>query len=525
MLKNSVVPFLVLCSILSGCSESEIGGENIFEDDEKITEGNGSVGGDKKVVPNLTPTGVKKYNDQWLVAMDNESLATSTQDRTVTNTGEVLKQSFKLRSSNPIEETVYLSHLFFKQYFWTGADSEITFSIIDADSQELLVQQNFNTSSISTRSGIVLPEAGANPIVFDQPLAIELNKSYVMQFHVNNAEFSLSLYRSTQDYLDGESNDGGDIWFKAIASAKWLQYDAIDISSDDNNQLVYDSGLATPLKSKMLSVDGSSELLVIDKRLAELALTYELSDPDMASLQVDADVVANQDQLYLQGLQQGSSSLNIYHNQQLIERIELQITKNRSIDLSYSYIAYPGEVEHEKMDMFNRVKSDFESVYKPLNIKINWHNNDVLEFEWDLNGDGYSWTENSDEMLSPITQNIIPNAERYFSNLYLVRVNKDDEFFGGCNGGGSSLTSSEMRVGYKSVHTKGDLGCVPPTLMHELGHNLGLAHYSDANTDNLPIENQYLNMMKTGRDENQVFAFQWKIIHKTLKDLSDLGRI
>ncbi len=519
-----------MSALISGCvevSETSDDGSQISEEGKN----NSDTDTDKNIdneLANLTSTGVREYNDQWLIDIDNRSLSST--DYTKTQVGETLTQSFILRSDNPIEETVQLSHLFFKQYFWTGQDSDITFSIIDAANQAVLIQQNYQTSPTDARSAIIKP-GGTNALILDKPLDLKINHSYVMQFQVNKAEHNFSLYLSTKDYADGESNGQADIWFKALAGVHWLEYDALTITSDLNNQWVYDAGMATPLKAKMLSINNGSshsEQLLVDKKVDNLALRYELSNPDLVNLKVSKGSSDAQDLLSFQGLQLGTSYLNIYHKLQLIDRIELQTTKPYTLDMSLSYIAYSGETMHDKMASFDRIKSDFEVVYKPLNIQLNWHDNGVIEFDWDLNGDGKSYTESRDEVMSPLTYNVLPDAEDYFTNLYLFRIDKNDETVRGCNGGGSSYSSegnTAPRIGFKSVHFTQDLACIAPTLMHELAHNLGLGHYSAANADYLPVDNQLLNLMKTGRDENQVFAFQWKIMHQTLSDLAAQGKL
>ncbi len=502
----------------------------IEADDKNDSENNNTNSGqdtkdNEQLVADLTINSQQDYTEQWLINIDNANL--SLQAHTNTVSGDTMQQSFILRSQHPIAQTVELSHMFFKQYFWTGQDSDVQFSIIEPDTQTVLIQQDFNMESVDPRAGLIHPD-GARALTLKTPLALELNKSYVMQFQVNRAESPLSLYQTVQDYSDGENNQGPDIWFKAVVQAKWLKYDAITIESDAQNSLIFDPGWATPVKAKMLNLGGDSEVLWVNKQHDKLALRYELSNSNQVNLQVEKEAKTSKDKIILQGLTAGSSYLNIYHNQQLIEEVELQVNTAHTLKLSYSYIAFPGETDHNKMQSFERVKADFNEIYQPLNIQLDWHNNGVIVFDWDLNGDGNSYTAEYDELHSPMTHNILPNMQDYFSNVYLFRIDKNDDTFRGCNGGGSSYAStgnSAPRLAFKSVHVPQDMGCIAPTLMHELAHNLGLSHYSAANSAYLPVANEKLNLMKTGRDEQNIFAFQWKIIHTTLTELAIQGKI
>jgi len=526
MLKSSLIPVLLLSTIISGCSDVS---ETVVSNGEKISEGdtnNPDIDRADKV-PNLTSTAVREYYDQWLIDIDNSSLSGT--DYTHSKVGETLTQSFILRSADPIEQTVSLSYLYFKQYFWTGADSEIKFSIIDGQTQEVLIVQDFHTGPIGGKSGVI--SASGNALTLETPLDLQINKSYVMQFQVNKAQSDFSLYKTTTDYTDGESNGEGDIWFKALAGARWLEYDAISLVNDDTNTLVYDPGYATPLKAKMLSLDENDagiERLLVNKNSSELALRYELSNTDMVNIQVTKDSSTDQDEISLQGVQLGTSYLNVYHNEQLIERVELQVTKPYNLKMSLSYIAYPGEVQNNVMDSFEYIKSDFDALYGPLNIHMDWHDNGIIEFEWDLNDDGMIWTDARDELHSPRTHNILPNMEDYFNNLYIVRLNKDDDYFGGCGGGGSSFNSegnTAPRTGFIQVHTKSTPACLTPTLMHETAHNLGIGHYSSQSVEALPADNELSNVMKVGMQESKLFAFQWKIAHQTLTTLAEEGKL
>ncbi|NRB41494.1 MAG: hypothetical protein HRU20_23985 [Pseudomonadales bacterium] len=123
---------------------------------------------------------------------------------------------------------------------------------------------------IDPRSGIVKPY-GSQGLKLTQPLTLELDKSYSMQFKVNRAEHPLSLYNSSEDYIDGENNQGSDIWFKAMATSQWLNYEVITIHNDAQNQLVFDTGLATYLKAKMVNKNRSNETSIVNKHQANLA--------------------------------------------------------------------------------------------------------------------------------------------------------------------------------------------------------------------------------------------------------------
>lgn len=436
-----------------------------------------------------------------------------------------MTQSFMLRSALPIEQTVEIDHVFLKQYFWAGKNSDIQFLIKDPQTQTIFVQQPLQMINMDPRSGVVQAD-GSRALKLAHPIYLKLNTPYEMVFQMNAADHPFSLYHTNEDYPDGENDQGLDIWFKVLGQANWLDYQAVSITSHTDNALIFDPGWATPQVAKMLNSLGEAESLIINKLQKDLNLRYSLSHPDHVLMQVTP--CALQDVITLQGLTPGTRYLNVYHNSQLIQQVALHVTLQHSLSLSFSYIAYPGERDHDNMRSFERIKADFTSVFNPLNIQFNWHDNGVLIFDRDLNQDGASYTPQYDEMMSPMNHNILPNMDQYFSNVYLFRTNKNDNYAGGCNGGGSSYAASGQtapRLAYKSVHFFQSVECLAPTLMHEVAHNLGLSHYSSANTDAIDVSNPYLNLMKTGRDEQNVFAFQWAIIHQTIERLKREGSL
>ena len=101
----------------------------------------------------------------------------------------------------------------------------------------------------------------------------------------------------------------------------------------------------------------------------------------------------------------------------------------RTIKLSYSYINYPVETTpNVLMGYYGGISSYISSVYSKANVGINWTDNGVLTYEWDLNGDGNSASADRVEEWSPMTANVIPNQNQFFSNVFMLRLNKDDAF-------------------------------------------------------------------------------------------------
>jgi hypothetical protein len=191
--------------------------------------------------------------------------------------------------------------------------------------------------------------------------------------------------------------------------------------------------------------------------------------------------------------------------------VKLMAFPQRAMALSYSYVQYPGESDHALKHSSAAITSYISSVYAKANVAVYWTDNGILTHEWDANADGSSYDDAYAEQWSPLTAGVLPNQNAYFSNVFMLRFNKDDAFVGGTNGGGTSMGSGpveSVRGALVRCHLTRPASQFASTLAHEVGHNLGLSHASNPN-----------NLMTVGRNVDGLWAPQWTIIHNTLKAL------
>ncbi|NRB41493.1 MAG: hypothetical protein HRU20_23980 [Pseudomonadales bacterium] len=98
---------LLLASFLTACAGSDKNSsvDNNASNPDATQEQEDVI--NKQQQSDLNVTKHQDYTEQWVIDIDLHS---------DTQVGETLSQSFKLRSDHPIEQTVVLSHFFFKQY-------------------------------------------------------------------------------------------------------------------------------------------------------------------------------------------------------------------------------------------------------------------------------------------------------------------------------------------------------------------------------------------------------------------------
>lgn len=374
---------------------------------------------------------------------------------------------------------------------WGGNNRQLAVILTDVESGEQVA--NVSATFASTR------------LVLAEPVTLQANKEY---------RFTLR-YLAGADRQGFKTNEDGDFWLQGEGQQEQALYPYAQVLADPANQLAFDPGLSRPLKEKMLTSKGGNEALYVRKLPAAGAqdLTYVIQDPTLASVQVQAG--AQQDKLVLSGLRAGETNLEILANGQPVDLVRLQVTLPKEVTLSYSYIAFPGETRTHLWDDGALIEREITRRYAPYNIQIKWVDNGVLVYDWDKDGDGYSTDGERIEQAAPIKEGWIPNQERVFSNLYVMRLTKDDTRACPGSGGGSSTGSGPTDAPPREGHRAACPGNVTElgqalTLAHELGHNLGLWHTK--NTE----PNGAANLMYVGRQEGIFFANQWRTMHQTL---------
>jgi len=442
------------------------------------------------------------------------------------NEGQSLTQSFRLDSDGLIGAynrngsndilTYALSDITVYVGGYIAIDSTSTFrlEVFESDGTTLVDQVDLVTGIYGKNN---------RTFVFDTPLDLALDTSYLLKITYILAgtpayvDTGVKFYKSASDYPDGLCNLGGDIWFKSNGTSQIPGFTFLTVQADAGNAYFYDPGYdmgTTPLvvKSKLLGVMGHLEMINVSN--GGHTLTYVVDDTTIATAQQTGGGTV--DTLTLDGCLEGHTYLFIKNDDQVIDLIRLQSYRPRLMHLSYSYIAYPGETVTWMHTASTDITEFISNFYAQTNIAIDWTDNGILEFEWDLDGDGQSWDASYAEMHSPLNYGILPTPEVYFSNIYMLRFNKDNNYFGSSNGGGTSVgfghTSGPSRLAIVRSPVK-PLNYAfgrADTLAHELAHNLGLWHVNSG-------ADQYLNLMKTGRAASALFAAQWDVLHNMLK--------
>jgi hypothetical protein len=150
---------------------------------------------------------------------------------------------------------------------------------------------------------------------------------------------------------------------------------------------------------KLLGANGHQEQLTIEHP-EDLPVTLEISDPTIASLETGDDA-GGRIQAMLAGRREGACWLWVKSAGQLLGAVELRCYERRTIRLSYSYVQYLGEPDHAVKNEARENMAWIAALYDKANVGVEWTDNGVLTLEWDLNGDGNSYTADYKEMWSP----------------------------------------------------------------------------------------------------------------------------
>lgn len=458
------------------------------------------------------------YNSQYIVNMENDIDLGIKYDFTTTNT---LQQSFRLNMDDVNAYEANISHLFLYTYFWPGPDVVVTLNFYEGDVGNLgnlIHTQDLIRETLDVKIGFVSPE-GSNTVPGVYPLTqnitLKTNRSYVVEFVLpNNGINYYGIYTTETDL--GTCNVGNrDLWFKLFGEVESTTDTTINISKGNNSgyQLdTYSNFFADKLLNKY-----EPENLWIKTPLAG-TLSFISSDDSIVKPTLNSQQVGIKDNIELMGLSVGEAIIYVLHQNDTISHFNVKVTDKKTINTSYQYFKYPGESNHNLLSAFESVSEKIGEIYEPVNVHIEFTDQGVIEYEWDLNGDGYYWTPSYIEANTAMDQT--PNGTDFFTNFVLLRENKNDSYVGAANGGGisrgSSKTDAPPRYAFVALHLFDEASNLGETLAHEIGHNFGLSHYSNYNRNNIPVPNDTLNIMNVGHDDNLIYGFQWDVIHETI---------
>jgi len=438
--------------------------------------------------------------------------------------GGKIQQSFELHSKDPNMESVNLKFIFLKT---KGSPKDggqnISLNFYEGSIGNLgrqIHSQVYSVESIDVETAFSVPDR-AVMIRLDENLILNANQNYV--FEISNSDQRDNLYFkfATVDYIEGESNkDSGDLWMKfyGLVTSTPVEEQLAVVNTPDSKYAL--DLLSSHFPIKMVNMF-EAEPIKIESSLAG-TLTYDIVDESKVRIERTSVNNGECEYLNLLGMEPGKTTVYVTDGQDTLSYFDVVVTERKLIDLTYTYIRYPGESDHDLQRCYQSVSENIKDIYKPYNIDISFSDNGIIEQEWDTNGNEVSDRDEAEHILS-----LAPNAENYFSNLVVLRQNKDDQYFGGSNGGGSSVgfgsDANLPRFGYVAVHLHRTPESIASTLAHELAHNLGLSHYSSANRNGVDVENQFQNIMKVGRQADEIYAFQWEVIHECINRRISLG--
>lgn len=444
------------------------------------------------------------------------------------NEGNSLTQSFKPRRDGFLAEftardsaaplTCKLQKLTVRTSAYQSSPSTLRFEVLRIEtngSRTVLATQDLNQQLFGQTT---------YSVTLSSPATLDFDTTYEMRVTLVTCGArsygggpSIQLFAPSSGYADGALATSGDLWFGCMGSAAIPVFPQLVVTADAANRFFYDGDTANAnsssydnLKGKLLGLTGPAEKLVFSHPANWGPLSFSVENTAYATAAAGVRS-GTADTFQFSGVTEGNTMLWVKCGSSVVGYIKLMTFPQRPVSLSYSYVQYPGESDHALKHASAEVMAYISSVYAKANVAIQWTDNGVITHEWDANADGSSYTDDYSEIWSPIDDGVLPNMNSYFSNVFMLRYNKDDNFQGGTNGGGTSMgwgPGNPPRGANVRCHLLRPASQFASTLAHEVGHNLGLSHTS--------IDN---NLMNVGRDADGLWGPQWTIIHDTLKTL------
>jgi hypothetical protein len=464
----------------------------------------------------------------------------STLKQTFIPRGDVFLSAFNRQDSNGVH-SVALTAVSLYLYGYVSGSVPSTFNVgiskVETNgTRTLLYSQDFQQTvwgwTIRTWS-------------FSNTCLVDFDNTYELAVSLTQSGTGVNLLIPSADYQDGDCSAGGDIWFGLTGSCSLPAHSNITVSDVfpapnaytnayffdttnntyyalvNTNQIYTNYTSYDYLRGKFLGVNGHAEKL---KFICPLGWSpvFFVADTNLASLQMQtssgSSTVTNI--ATLNGLAEGETFLFAKSGNTVVGYWKLQCHPQRTIKLAYAYVRYPTETTNAFYTNYPGISSYISSVYARANVSIIWTNQGVFTYDWDTNRDGSSYTADYGEIWSPWNARIFPNMDRYFSMLYTIRDYTNDLDYHSASGGGTSLGIGLPSLPPRGANKRANLQSSTPitiasTLAHEAGHNCGLSHVAvgTPTTDNL---------MDVGRNADNLFSFQWAIIHNTLGTLFDL---
>ncbi|WP_019616939.1 Ig-like domain-containing protein [Psychromonas ossibalaenae] len=440
--------------------------------------------------------------------------------------GETITQHFRVQDNLPTSSAVKIDHIALAAVYdyWSGAEDNAWITIKEADTNKVIHHQQIVLVSLynSEIKYKVVPNQPENSNFVKLNTAVDFiaGKDYEIVINVEEGSRTLRVHM-----LDGASHLGNavrndqaldeSLWLRGYGNINWNNY-SLSIENDSSNKLAFDPGWSTPIVEKLIDPSSSTpEVLWINhSQFANEPLSFELQDEDIASITIQQG--ETHDKLSITAKKEGVTEVSVRSQGNVVGLIKLHSYKPFSLPVSYRYVAYPGEpVFHNK---YNEIQRDISSIFSPANIHLNFENLGIQIYDWDSNDDGINNNYEPSEV--PLLE-----GEYYFANLFTIAPDKLNQNNYCNNGGGSSGTTenNNARYGYKKVSRICNSDISTDTLAHELAHSMKLWHYTGKGV--YPLPNEHVNIMKVGRDESNLFGFQWQVMHNTLHEYQKDGSL
>ena len=451
-------------------------------------------------------------------------LESNTLTQTFVPSADVFLSAFNLQDSNGIH--IFTASAFtLKCSAWQSSPSTFNLALSRVETgggRTLLSSQDF-LQKVQGETAYAFTFSNACLVNLDQQyeLAVKLVRCGT---NLYGGPAAVGLYTPAGDYPDGVCSAGSDLWFSMAGSSGLPIFTNLNITEISTNAYFFDVSTNQDLtsydnlKGKFLGVNGHAEQLKFTCSAVWPQLAFVLADTNMATLQTQGGGGTNT--VTLNGLAEGETFLFVKSGATVVGYLKIQSHPRRTINLAYAYVRFPTETTNLLYTNYPGISSYISALYAKVNVAIVWTNDGVLTYNWDLNGDGSSYDANYTEIWSPMSAGILPNTEKFFSNLYALRDLTNNSQYMSASGGGTSIGLGVPSVPPRGAVKRANLQSstattMASTLAHELGHNLGLYHVAVGTpaTDDL---------MDVGRFADNLWSWQWAIIHNTLSTLFDV---
>jgi len=438
--------------------------------------------------------------------------------------GETFTQDLTVNGYIPGQAGLTIDHILIDGFFrWeSDRDNNTTLIITEKDSQKVvysgpLALKQFNSSSLALR----IPQSGAtaaNVAKLTRSVTLEKGKQYQVAFKVEDDSQKLTFRPLEHLPVDANTKriapSGQEeeldfaIFMRLYGEAAATDY-GVSIKSASENKLAFDPGYSLPYPEKLIdpSSDQPEQLTFDLSSLADKDIEFSIVNKSIASINVEK--LAHSATVDISALSEGETHLLVKADGELVATVGLQSYRPIDVPVSFREAKMPDVPITQSR--FDEVSEYLTNIYKPLNVKLHFFDLGVQKFDWQSNEtDGYDIPPPED-------------SEKYFSNLFLYGDDIEGNMVSCTGGNGSSGKYKETQsyYGFKLASRYCNNDRAIATLAHELGHNLSLAHYTSRGLNALPSE--YTNLMKTGRNNDELFGFQWRIIQQNLQRLQQSG--